>query len=65
MHFHDFEYYLINTCISYLFYSPAKPSCLILSCLMPNIKPVAFEAEHVEEAVEPPMEREWQPNDVI
>ena len=65
MHFNDFEYYLINTCISYIFYSPARPSCLILFCLVSDIEPAAFEAERTKEAVEPPMDREWQPNDVI
>ena len=65
MHFHDFKYDLINTCVSYMLYSSARPSCLTLLCLVLNIEPVALEAERAEEVVEPPIEREWQPNDVI
>ena len=35
------------------------------SCLVPDIVPIALEVERAEEAVELPVEREWQPNDVI
>ena len=35
------------------------------SCLVLDIESVALEAERAEEAVEPPVERDWQPNDVI
>ena len=35
------------------------------SCLVLDIETIALEAERVEEAVELPVEREWQPNDVI
>ena len=59
MHFHDFKYDLINTCVSYLLYSPARPSCLILFCLVPDIEPAVAEAEHAVETVERPLEREW------
>ena len=58
IHFHDFKCDLVNTCVSYLFYSHAKPSCLIIFYLVPDIEPIALEAEQAEEAVEPPVERE-------
>ena len=65
MHFYNFEYYLTKTCISYLFYLSARPSCLILFCLVSDVRPVDVEAERAVEAVELPVEREWQPNDVM
>ena len=65
MNFYDFKYDLINTYMSYLFYSLARPLCLILSCLMPDIESAAFEEERAEEAVDPSMEWEWQPNEII
>ena len=65
MHFMILKYDIDKTCISYLFYSPARLSCLILFCLVPDIEPATLEVESAEEAVEPPMEREWQPKDVI
>ena len=62
---YDFKCDIDKTCISYLFYSPARPSCLILLCLVSDVGPVAIEAECAFEAVEPPVESEWQPNDVM
>ena len=32
---------------------------------MPDVDPIAHEAEPEEEAVEPLIAREWQPDDVI
>lgn len=49
----------------YLFYSPVRPSCLILICFVPDIDPVAHEEERAEEAVKPPVEPKWQLDDVI
>ena len=63
--FYNSNYNNDKTCISYLFYSPARPSCLILFCLVSDVGPVDVEAEHAVEAVKPPVEREWQPNDVM
>ena len=54
MHFMILNIIMIKTCISYLFYSPAKPLCLILFCLVSNVEPAAIEAECADEVVEPP-----------
>ena len=62
---YDFKYDINKTCIPHLFYSPARPLCLILFCLVSDVGPAADEAEHAFEAVEPPVECEWQPNDVM
>ena len=60
MHFTILNMTLIKPCISYLFYSPAR-----LYYLVPDIEPADVETEHANEAVEPPLEREWQPNNVM
>ena len=51
---------MIKTYVLYLLYSPARPLCLILVCLVSDIDHVALEAEQEEEAVEPPVGQEWQ-----
>lgn len=61
----DFKYDIDKTYILHLFYSPARPLCRILSCLVLAVGTAAGEAEHAVEAVEPPVEGEWQPNDVM
>ena len=65
LHFYDFKHDIYKTCIPYLLYPLARPSCRILFCLVSDVGPTDFEAEHAVEAVEPPVEREWQPNDVM
>ena len=65
MHFYDFGYYLTKTYISYLVYLLARPSCLILFYLVSDAEPAGVEAELAFKAVEPPMEREWQLDDVM
>lgn len=61
----NFKYDIGKTCISYPFYSPARPSCLILFYLVSDVGPAAVEVKPANEAVEPSLEREWQPNDVM
>lgn len=59
MHFYDFNYDIGKTCISCLFYSPARPSCLMRFCLVLDAEPAGVEAERAFEVVEPPAECEW------
>ena len=62
---YDFKYDTNKTCISFMFYSPAKPSFLIFFCLVSDVGPADVKAKHAVEAVELPVECEWQPNDVM
>lgn len=63
--FYNFKHGIYKPCISYLFYSSARSSCPILFCLESDIGPATVEAERAEEAVGPPVELEWKPNDVM
>ena len=59
---YDFKYNTDKTCICYLCYSSTRSSCLILFCSVSDVGPGDVEAKRAVEAVEPPVEREWQPN---
>ena len=58
---YDFNYDTDKSCIYCMFYSPARPSYLVLFCLVSDVELADVEAERADEAVE----REWQPNDVM
>ena len=62
---YDFKYDTDKAYISYIFYSPTRPSCLILFYLVSDVGPTDVEAERAVVAIAPPLEREWQPNDVM
>ena len=63
--FYDFKYDTDKTCMSYLLYSPVRPMCLILFYLVSDVGPADIEAECAVGAVEPPVDHEWQPNNVM